>query len=197
MLERIHVGNHIAVDTCHVIELRKPDYFKRVQDQGIFKGAVVHVCVPVLNEALDKGESFEAICARHKQLGAAKTVPGDLTPEMNADAVVMERRHEGLHYPDNYILAYAKYTKYVLCTRDGPLVAAARAEGVERINPDKTYGSAGRLYEHRVADRPGLMPSRPGGCPVAPTGKSRRRLPRRACPNPSDPRFRQVPGRPA
>lgn len=191
------MSNHIAVDTCHVLELRKPDYFKRVQNQGIFRGAVVHVCEPVRDEALSKGESFEAICARHKQLGAAKTVLDRLTPEMVDDAAVMERRHEGLHYPDNLILAYAKNMKYALCTRDSPLVAVALAEGVQRINPDRTYGLVGSLYEHRVVDRPRPRSSRPAGCSVAPTCKGRRRLPRRACPHPSDPRFRQVSGRPA
>lgn len=195
-MERIPKPSHIVADTCPLIELRdKPVYFKMVQDHGILKGVIAHVCEPVVREMYKKRRvDFEGIRTMLKQLGVARTVRDDLTPEMRADAVEMERLHDLLHPPDNFVLAYAKHTKYTLWTRDGPLDEVARAEGVPCINPDNTYGLPGRLYAHRADNYP--RPSAPAGCPVAPAGKRRRRLPRRACPDPSDPRFRHVSGRP-
>ena len=197
MLERIPKPRHVTVDTCPLIEMRdKPVYFKMVQDQGILKGVVAHVCEPVIREMYKKRRvDFEGIRTMLKQLGVARTVRDDLTPEMRADAVEMERLHDLLHDPDNFVLAYAKHTKYTLWTRDGPLVKVARAEGVPCINPDETHGLPYGLYEYRADYHP--MPSAPTGCPVAPKGKRRRRLPRRACPDPSDPRFRHMSGHPA
>lgn len=199
MTEYVNPSKDIVVDTCHIRELRDdPLYFERVHRYKIFRGATVYVCKPALDEATSQGEDLESIRAKHKQLGAKRTVYRDLTPEMEADAVEMVRRHEKLHPPaDHRILAFAKHTGYTLCTRDGPLVEVARAEGVRHVNPSKTYGSSDALFEYPPAARPHPMPSGPNACPVPTAENGRRRLPRRACPDPSDPRFRLVSGRPA
>lgn len=199
-LKRVNVSSQIVVDTCHCIELRdSPVFFKRVQEQGIFKGAVVHVCRQALYEAHKiRREAFEAIRARHEALGAAKTIFVELTPEMYDDADVLLSRHGGigLHPPDNLYLSYAKNSGCDLCTLDGDLSKAALAEGVPCIDPSKLHGTAGHLYAHLPSEHPGVWPACPAHRSVSPPGKSRRRLPRRACPDPSDPRFRQVSGCP-
>lgn len=199
-LKRVNVSSQIAVDACHCIELRdSPDYFKRVQVQGIFKGAVVHVCGQALYEAHKiRREDFEAIRARHEALGAAKTIFVEMTPGMYDDAAVLLSRHGGigLHPPDNLPLSYAKNSGCDLCTLDDDLSKVARAEGVPCINPSKLYGTADHLYEHLPSEYPGVWPACPARRSVSPPGKSRRRLPRRACLDPSDPRFRQVSGCP-
>ena len=214
MAKKIIIGKRIALDTSHILSLIWPDlnrtrqnylnrirrYFYRIKMRrlGIFKGAIVHVSDVACREAYDKaGVTREDIRAMHEGLGATVYF-GDMTREMHADADEMVGRHEELHISDAKILAHAKYWRCVLCTRDAVLGAVARAEGACSVNPDATTGSPGHLYEWPKTDR---HDAQQGGtetkCPVPPAPKRRGRLLRRGCPHPSDPRFRDMDGRPA
>ena len=196
MLKRMKIGKHILVDTSHALELFNHHYFDRVRRLGIFRGAVVYVSKVVRNEAAKKGVTFAKIATLHKGLGAVKVVPYGMTPEMRRDAVVMIIRNGKLHYPDNKVLACAKPRMW-LCTRDVDLAAVAHAEGTPRFNPDKMFGLPDYVCEWIDTDhlnkRSGAV-TRP---PATLAPKKRRRLPRRACPRMSDPRFRQLSGCPA
>lgn len=196
MLKRTKIGKHILVDTSHVLELLRPQYFDRVRRLGIFRGAVVYVSEVVLNEAKKKGVTFAKIATLHKDLGAVKVKPHDMTPEMHRDAVAMLIRNDKLHYPDNQVLACAKPRKW-LCTRDVDLAAVAQAEGTTRFNPDKMFGLPDYVCEwvdtDHLSKRPGAV-TRP---PATLVHKKRKHLPHRACPRMSDPRFRRLSGCPA
>ena len=196
MLKRIKIGKHILVDTSHVLELFRPHYFDRVRRLGIFRGAVVYVCKVVRSEAKAKGVTLAKIDMLHKDLGIARVVPCNMTPEMHRDAVAMLIRNDKLDYPDNQVLACAKPRKW-LCTRDVDLAAVAQAEGTPRFNPDKMFGLPDYVCEWVDTDHLGKQPGAMTYPPATHVHKRRKPLPRRACPSMSDPRFRQLFGCPA
>lgn len=207
------------VDTCHNLNLFCPDrkkprqhpdnkkrqreYLGRLRRLGIFVGAVVHVSKVVLDEAKKAGVGEDEIRAIHEELGAVKvecysTDEVTAVAKVTADAEVMLTRHgKLLHEPDNMILAWAKHRGCDLCTCDVDLAEVAPAEGVQAINPDRTFGSLGCLYVESGNGCPGTRPGKAAGYSDASTANRRRRLPRRRCPPTSSPRYRLVPGRPA
>lgn len=207
------------LDTCHILNTFHPDcdkprqhpdnkkrrreYLGRLRRLGIFVGAAVYVSDVALGEAKDRAKvSKDEICTIirtiHEELGVAKVVMGyRTTKEEDADAVVMEARHDKLDAPDNKILAVAKHRGRDLCTCDVDLAYVAPAEGVQAINPNRTFGSQGRLYVESGSGCPGTRPGKAAGYSDAFTPNRRRRLPRRRCPPTSSPRYRLVPGRPA
>lgn len=202
------------LDTCHILNLFRPDrnkprqhpdnkkrqreYLGRLRRLGIFVGAVVYVSKVVLDEAKKARVGEDEIRTIHEELGTVKVVAGySTTTEEDADAVVMETRHDKLHEPDNIILAVAKHRGRDLCTCDVDLADVAPAEGVQAINPDRTFGSQGCLYVESGNGCLGTRPGKAAGYSDAPAANRRRRLPRRRCPSTSSPRYRLVPGRPA
>lgn len=207
------------LDTCHCLNTfhpycdkprqhpdnkkRRREYLGRLRRLGIFVGATVYVSDIALGEAarrarVSKDEIRAMIRTIHEELGVAKVVMGySTTKEEDADAVVMETRHDKLHEPDNTILALAKHRGRDLCTCDVDLAEVAPEEGVQAINPDRTFGSQGCLCVESGNGCPGTRPGKAAGRSDASTANRRRRLPRRRCPSTSSPRYRLVPGRPA
>lgn len=213
MAKKITPKGCYELDTCHILNLIRPDrkeardhpdnvkrrdeYIDRVRRLAIFDGTDAYASEVACREALKAGVGMEEIRAVHERLGANKVVFYFTTEAMNVDAAVMERRHEKLHEADSKILAGAKHGGRDLCTCDEALAAVAPAEGVLAVNPAWTFGAQGSLYVESENTCPGTQPGKVGGRPNASGHKRRRHLPRRRCPDPLDPRFRPLPGRPA
>ena len=187
--EKTNTGG-IVPDTCSCKDMHdQPNVCNMLAVRGRLS-TTVYICGQAVFEAFGLGVDVGALRSRLEAMGAT-VVMMHVTPEMVAEAKVLEQRHKELHPGDSLILVCAKIVKRIM-TSDKPLGRVAELEGVEVVDPRGELGNGGRFksrfdcnisfYRRRPSDgrSPCRVRTRGPGSGAAP--KRRRKLRRRAKP---------------
>jgi hypothetical protein len=117
--------------------------------------AFTSVSVYEVNKRTEYG--FDALQSKLESSIGKKIKIEKITYEMNQLGMWLRDNNEGLHLPDDRILAYAMLTDSVLITCDKGLEQAARNVGQSVINPDnvtidfvKTKSTLAKLAQSKI-----------------------------------------------
>ena len=189
--EKINTGGTV-IDACCCKDMHdRPNICNMLAVRGRLS-TTVYICGQAVFEAFGLGVDVGAVRSKIEATGAT-VVMMHVTPEMVAEAKVLERRHEELHPGDSLMLVCAKFVNRIM-TSDKALGRVAELEGVEVVDPRGELGNGGRFksrfdcnirfYRRRPSD--GCSPCRVRthgpGSGAAP--KRRRKHRRRAKPQP-------------
>lgn len=132
------------------------DMLKIKIDFSTFKTVFTSVSVFEIDKRAEYG--FDSVQAKIESSIGNKIKVEKITYEMNQLGIWLRDNSEGLHVPDDRILAYAMLTDSVLITCDKDLEKAAQNVGHAVINPDnatidltKTKSDLAKLARSKVS----------------------------------------------
>ena len=132
------------------------DMLKIKIDFSTFKTVFTSVSVFEIDKRAEYG--FDSVQAKIESSIGNKIKVEKITYEMNQLGIWLRDNSEGLHVPDDRILAYAMLTDSVLITCDKDLEKAAKNVGHAVINPDnatidltKTKSDLAKLARSKVS----------------------------------------------
>ncbi len=132
------------------------DMLKIKVDFSTFKTVFTSVSVFEIDNRAEYG--FDSVQAKIESSIGNKIKVEKITYEMNQLGIWLRDNSEGLHVPDDRILAYAMLTDSVLITCDKDLEKAAQNVGHAVINPDnatidltKTKSDLAKLARSKVS----------------------------------------------
>ncbi len=132
------------------------DMLKMRIDLEASKAVFTTVSIYEIDNKADYG--YDDVKSRLEFVSDSKIGTEEISEEMNVLGIWLNEKIDGLHYPDNQILAFAMITGSILVTCDKGLERASRSVGHHVINPDsavidfvKTQSGLGKLARSKAS----------------------------------------------